>query len=136
MPRPIPSPGSRPAMTPPRTARLALVAAVTLALPACAGIGVRRAKDRELFADFRASTVSADKPSPRTVQTLRIYDLDRAYADKPDDALQRLHGEVSRDPQPDTLFALAELHYLRGRAKEKLSPDRAVGHYVRCCGYA
>ena len=28
------------------------------------------------------------------------------------------------------------MHYLGGRAVEKKKPDEAVGHYVRCCGYA
>jgi hypothetical protein len=119
-----------------RRAALALVAAVALACPACSGIGVRRAKDRALFADFRASTLSADRLSPRCLQTLRRLDLDHVYAASPDAAAGRLHDEAIRDPQPDTLFALAEVHYLSGRAAENKRPDLAVGHFVRCCGYA
>src|SRR4029079_1469955 len=116
--------------------RAALVCLVACSLPACSGIGVRRAKDRALFADIRASTLSADKPSPRTLQTLRRLDLDQLYDVAPDSARQRLHDEAVRDPQPDTLFALAEVHYLGGREIEKRKPDEAAGHYVRCCGYA
>jgi pimeloyl-ACP methyl ester carboxylesterase len=116
--------------------RVAIITLVVFTLPACSSIGVRRAKDRALFADIRASSISADKPSPRTMQTLRRLDLDQLYEVEPDASRQRLHTEAVRDPQPDTLFALAELHYLAGRAIEKRKADEAVGHYVRCCGYA
>ncbi|HEY1376279.1 MAG TPA: hypothetical protein VGF55_05770 [Gemmataceae bacterium] len=112
-----------------------LIVVVAL-LPACAGIGVREAKRPALFADWRASALAADRPSPRTVQTLRIYDLDRAHDRDPDDAARRLHAVAVADPQPDTLFALAELSYLRGNAVGKKRPDDALRYYVRCCAYA
>src|SRR5437667_10160166 len=121
MSRPIPSSRSRSVMARRRVTVVA-VALVALNLPACAGIGVRRAKDRELFADIRASSLSADKPSPRTLQTLRRLDLDHLYDVAADAATQRLHDEAVRDPQPDTLFALAEVHYLGGRAIERKKP--------------
>src|SRR5439155_21263808 len=99
---------------PHRTARL-VAALVALALPACTGIGVRAARGPALFADWRASALACDRLSPRTVQTLRLYDLDHVYDRDPDEAARRLHHPAVRDPQPppDTLFALAEVHYLR-----------------------
>src|SRR5689334_18084860 len=112
------------------------VALIALALPACAGIGVRGAKRPALFADWRASALTCKALAPRTVQTLRLYDLDRLYDRDPDAAARRLHEEAVRDPQPDTLFALAEMHYLRGQAVGKNDPDGAVRHYLRCCAYA
>jgi pimeloyl-ACP methyl ester carboxylesterase len=118
-----------------RFARLVIALLVVLA-PACGGIGVREAKRPALFADWRASALAADRPSPRTVQTLRIYDLDRVYDRDPDDATRRLHTVAVADPQPDTLFALAELHYVRGQVVDKKHPDEALRHYVRCCAYA
>jgi pimeloyl-ACP methyl ester carboxylesterase len=118
-----------------RAARLIVALLVALA-PACGGIGVREVKRPALFADWRASALAADRPSPRTVQTLRIYDLDRAYDRDPEDATRRLHLVAVADPQPDTLFALAELHYVRGQSLDKRHPDEALRHYVRCCAYA
>src|SRR5438270_7637787 len=102
--------------------RLATVL-VALLLPACGGIGVREAKRPALFADWRASALGADRPSPRTVQTLRIYDLDHVYDRDPDQAVRRLHDTAVADPQLDTIFALAELCYLRGQALGKKHPD-------------
>lgn len=115
--------------------RLVLVVVALLA-PACGGIGVREAKRPTLFADWKASALAADRPSPRTIQTLRIYDLDHVYDRDPEDAVRKLHGVAVADPQPDTLFALAELQYLRGQAVGKKHPDEALRHYVRCCAYA
>lgn len=107
-----------------------------LAAAACGGIGVRDAKRRDLFADWRASSFADNRPSPRTVQTLRLYDLDHVYDHDADQAILRLHAEAVRDPQPDSIFALAELHYLRGQATAKKKPDTAVTHFARCCAYA
>jgi pimeloyl-ACP methyl ester carboxylesterase len=116
--------------------RLLVVLVVVLA-PACAGIGVKEVKRPTLFADWRASALAADnKPSPRTVQTLRIYALDDVYDRDPDEGIKRLHATAVADPQPDTIFALAELSYLRGQVVAKKKPDDAVRHYVRCCAYA
>jgi pimeloyl-ACP methyl ester carboxylesterase len=116
--------------------RRLIIALLVVFVPACGGIGVREVKRPALFADWRASALVADNPSPRTVQTLRIYDLDHVYDRDPDEAIRQLHGTAVSDPQPDTLFALAELSYLRGQAIGKKHPDDAVRHYVRCCAYA
>jgi pimeloyl-ACP methyl ester carboxylesterase len=116
--------------------RRLVVTLVIIFVPACGAIGVREVKRPALFADWRASALVADKPSPRTVQTLRIYDLDHVYDRNPDEALHQLHAFAVADPQPDTLFALAELSYVRGQALGKKYPDDAVRHFVRCCAYA
>src|SRR5947209_3298273 len=116
--------------------RRLIVVLLILAAPACSGIGVRDVKRPALFADWRASALAADRPSPRTVQTLRIYALDDAYDRNPDDGIRRLHATAVADPQPDTIFALAELSYLRGQVVARKRPDEAARHYVRCCAYA
>src|SRR5271169_5181790 len=109
--------------------RRLIIALLVGFVPACGGIGVREVKRPALFADWRASALIADKPSPRTVQTLRIYDLDHVYDRDPEDAIRQLHARAVADPEPDTLFALAELSYLRGEAMSKKYPDGAVRHY-------
>ena len=132
----IVSPPAGTAWRPNVKSRRLVIAVVALLAPACGGIGVREAKRPALFADWRASALAADRPSPRTVQTLRIYDLDHVYDRDPDAAARQLHIVAVADPQPDTLFALAEVHYLRGRTVGKKHPDEALRHYVRCCAYA
>ena len=52
----------------------------------CGGIGVRRANTPGLFEAWRVSAV-ADDISPRTLQTLRRWDLDALYRQHPEQAL-------------------------------------------------
>jgi pimeloyl-ACP methyl ester carboxylesterase len=111
--------------------------ALTLACaPGCAAIRVRRAERLSLFEAWRASALTCHDLSPRSQQTLRSYDLDKVYLRSPAEVSARLHTEALRDPQPDLLFALAEINYLRGfEAEHKGHPD-AVGFYYLCAGYA
>ena len=70
------------------------------------------------------------------MQTLRIYDLDHVYERNPDEAAERMREQTVREPHPDGIFALCEMHYLRGQASEKKRPADAIEHYYRACGYA
>ncbi|HTU21682.1 MAG TPA: hypothetical protein VMG10_26835 [Gemmataceae bacterium] len=121
-----------------RTARFwALCAMVILAaLPGCASIRVDRTHRPPLLDAWRASAVLRDELSPRTLQTLRQWDLAQLYHDKPDEAIRKLHTEVLRDPRPELLFALAEMNYVCGRSAEKHDCAHATAYYYLCAGYA
>jgi pimeloyl-ACP methyl ester carboxylesterase len=104
--------------------------------PGCAVIRVRRAERLPLLEGWRASALTCSELSPRSQQTLRSYDLEKVYQRCPAEAAARLHAEALRDPQPDLLFALAEINFLRGHeAEAKAHPD-AVAYYYLCAGYA
>src|SRR5438874_11030181 len=110
---------------------------VTLMLvPACTNIGVREIKRPRLFGQLQRSAPQCAALSPRSLQTLRIYDLDHVYERSPDEAAERLREQTVREPHPDAIFALCEIHYLRGQACEKKKPAEAIEHYYRACGYA
>jgi pimeloyl-ACP methyl ester carboxylesterase len=119
---------------PSRARKLVLV--VLFAVPACTNIGVREAKRPRLFGHWQLSAPQSAALSPRSVQTLRIFDLDHVYERDPSEAAARLHEQVVREPHPDTIFALSEMHYLRGLQSEKKKPLEAIQHYYRSCGYA
>src|SRR5262245_55549866 len=80
----------------------------------CGGIAVRRALAPGLFDAWLAIAV-ADDLSPRTLQTLRSWNLEQAYRGNPAEALGLLQAAAEKDPQPDLLFALAEISYLLGK---------------------
>src|SRR6516225_8931107 len=109
---------------------------LAVALAGCSDISVRRAKAPELLADWRASAVMAGDLSVRTMQTLRCLDLDQLYQHYPADAFSRLHALAVNDPQPDYLFALAEMSYLLGSRSEKDHETDACASYYLCAGYA
>jgi pimeloyl-ACP methyl ester carboxylesterase len=121
-----------------RTARFGALCAILLlaALPGCASIRVDHTHRPALLAAWRASAVLRDEVSPRTLQTLRQYDLAELYAHSPDETAAKLHALVLRDPQPELLFALAEINYVRGRKAEKHDCGHATACYYLCAGYA
>jgi pimeloyl-ACP methyl ester carboxylesterase len=128
-------------MTPDRSLllrwRISLCAACALAtFTSCSTVSVRRVRAPELLDAWRASVLSAKDISPRTLQTLRQMDLETVYRRDSGEAVARLHDAALNDPQPDFLFALAEINYFRGRAAERHSCHEAVGYYYLCAGYA
>ncbi len=102
----------------------------------CASIRVDHVHHPALLDAWRASAVLRDELSPRTLQTLRQWNLAQEYENNPEEAATKLHAEVLRDPQPELVFALAEMYYVLGRKAEKHDCARATAHYYLCAGYA
>ncbi len=102
----------------------------------CANIRVDHVHQPALLSAWRASAVLRDEVSPRTMQTLRQWNLDQDYEKKPDDAVAKLREEVLREPRPELVFALAEINYVLGRKAEKHDCARATACYYLCAGYA
>jgi pimeloyl-ACP methyl ester carboxylesterase len=119
-----------------RRLRFRLVVPCALLLAGCASIRVDHVHQPALLDAWRASAVLRDELSPRTLQTLRQWDLAQLYNDKPDEAIAKLHEVVLRDPQPELVFTLAEMNYVRGRKTEKHDCARATAYYYLCAGYA
>src|SRR5262245_55744437 len=62
---------------------------------------------------------SGPKPTPRTKQLLRQYDLLVLQDKKPEIALTKLEQEIKADPDPDKICSYAELSYVHGRRLEE-----------------
>jgi pimeloyl-ACP methyl ester carboxylesterase len=119
-----------------RRFRFRLIVACALFLAGCATIRVDHVHQPALLDAWRASAVLRDELSPRTLQTLRQWDLAHLYDEKPDEAIAKLNEVVLRDPQPELVFTLAEMNYVRGRKTEKHDAARATAYYYLCAGYA
>ncbi len=101
----------------------------------CSGVGVKRAHGPALFEAWRASAFG-DNVSPRTLQTLRRWDLDAAYHADAADAFRTLQGLAEKAPHAELLFALAEIGHVLGRRNEKHNCCSSIGYYYLCAGYA
>jgi len=117
---------------PVRTGRQILVmTALLLFLAGCAEVTVHRTNNSELTADWRSSLMAPRGLSNRTMQTLRQFDLDGIYDDRPVEAFGRLRASTVDNPQPEQLFALAEISYdLARKAEERQKPDSVFFYYL------
>src|SRR5438309_1991443 len=112
-----------------------LSAGLLLAALGCSyGITVRKAGGPDLYAAWRASVSDSDELSPRTLQTLRRWDLESTYHKHPLDAYAALQEQAVQHPNPDLLFALAEMSYQLGKDAEKHGAPNACGFYYLCAG--
>jgi pimeloyl-ACP methyl ester carboxylesterase len=101
----------------------------------CNGVGVRRTRTVGVFESFRDSA-AGDTISVRTLQTLRSWDLDQTYLTDVSGVIRQLHALAEKDPEPDILYALAEITYLHGRRTEKSNCADALPYYYLSAGYA
>src|SRR5262245_4658028 len=77
------------------------------------------------------------KPTSRTLQLLRRYDLLDLQERKPEIALTKLQQEIEADPNPDKICSYAELSYLDGqRLEAKNKPKDALDAYAAAVAHA
>jgi pimeloyl-ACP methyl ester carboxylesterase len=119
--------------------QLALFAAATLGW---SDITVSPSKGGSSQAGWQRSIGALTRPSERTVETLKRYDLESRYRYDAGDAIGALERAARKSPEPELVFALAELSWIEGR---RLDGRRLFGHrrgstaldrYVDTVGYA
>ncbi len=111
--------------------RLSLFVLVALSSACASPVGISIGSEREVHRYLTQSALSSNTPSAVTQIELRRHGLQDAFSDDPDAALAKLHGEaVAEDLPADSLFALAELSFVRAES----SKDR--GRYVAALIYA
>jgi len=111
--------------------------AVVLVLVGCASIRVRPVPGPSLSTSLSPNRLSERRLSPRTLQTIRQFDLDELYPRQLGDLADRLHDRAVVDPQPDLLFALAEIYHLRAvQAENNMQSAEALCFSYISAGYA
>lgn len=124
---------------PTRCATLLLL--VTIALPlGCAQqryIVRRERPNNPLTAPLKLLARTGPKPTPRTEQLLRRYDLVEQLKQNPEQALTRLQAEIEIEPTPEKICSYAELAYIQGKRLEA-GGDRkaALDHYGASVAHA
>jgi pimeloyl-ACP methyl ester carboxylesterase len=82
-------------------------------------------------------TQKPPRPTPRTLQLLRRYDLVSLQEKNPEATLARLQQEVETDPNPDKICSFAELAYLEGQRLEgRAKPKDALDAYGTAVAHA
>jgi len=114
-------------------ASLALVAALAAA---GAEITVQPSRGDRTVASWQRSIGHLERPTERTAETLRRYDLDGRYRRDPDSAIGGLEQAVRKSPEPELVFALAELSWIEGRRLERHHRAGALDRYLDAVAYA
>jgi pimeloyl-ACP methyl ester carboxylesterase len=103
-----------------RCCALALVLAAALWPAGCAQryITARHSPKNPLERTLRLVARSGPRPSARTEQILRRYDLAELQKKDLPQTLRELRQEVAREPTPDNIYSYAELAYIHGKRLE------------------
>jgi hypothetical protein len=109
-----------------------LLGALGLGLAGCGGpVRAVRVDRAEALRDLNRSVVTSGEPSWFTRDVLFERGLFATFADRPDVAIGALHREmVGAGGDRDLLFALAELSFLRGEARESTGDRLAAAVYA------
>src|SRR5262245_39194305 len=118
---------------PPAAWVIALLLGAILIAPGCGRgryLALRRAPHNPLAGPLNPVALTGPKPSPRTEQFLRRYDLAGLEQKQPEVALAKLQEEIAREPSPDKIYSYAEVSYVAGKRLEAQSkPEEALNHY-------
>jgi pimeloyl-ACP methyl ester carboxylesterase len=98
---------------------------LALAAACATPIGVDPADPREVYREITSSAVSSFEPSSKSLELLTRLGLRDRFEEDPDSVLAGLHAGLGGDVDPDQLYALAELSFLRseetGRSDQALA---------------
>jgi len=115
-----------------RTIRAALLLVVVLAVGGCASskwVTLRKTPQNPLAEQLKLLSFGGPKPTTRTIQLLRRYDLAEELSGDRRQLLSKLHKIVSQEPNADTVYAIAELAYLGGHRGELKNKQVALDLY-------
>ncbi len=85
---------------------------------------------------FQHGAAEIDRPSERTLETLKRYDLDRAYRRNANNALLSLEKVTRKRPDAELVYALAELSWVDGLKQDRWRRAQAIDRFLDAVGYA
>ena len=115
-------------LAPIRACNLLLLVVAIAPLAGCAsyhGVALRESPKNPLAEELMLFAKGGPRPSERTAQLLRRYDLDADWDRDPRQTLVKLHGMIEREPSADKVYSYAELAYLTA-VKSQLGNEKTA----------
>jgi len=113
---------------------------LTILLSGCASntyLSVRRRPWNPLAGPLQLLSRSGPKPTERTEQLLRKYDLEKQQKRDPDGVLKKLQEEIADEPNTEKMHAFAELAYIQGKkAQNKGDKSQALSMFSASVAHA
>ncbi len=88
------------------------------------------------FASLQRSLGGGDRPSERTLETLKRYDLERRYRKDVIHGLMSLEKMARSRPDAELVYALAELSWIEGAKLDRWRKAQSIDRFLDAVGYA
>lgn len=111
-------------------------AALAAAALGWSDITVAPSRNGAASAPWQRNLAGLDRPTERTAETLRRHDLYDRYRRDPDAALVRLENAARNAPEPELVFALAELSWIEAKKLDRRRRPAALDAYLNTVAYA
>jgi pimeloyl-ACP methyl ester carboxylesterase len=85
---------------------------------------------------YQRSLAGLDRPSERTAETLKRYALDGRYRRDAAAVLATLDQQARANPEPDVVFALAELSWVESKRLERRHRPESIDRTLDALAYA
>ena len=85
---------------------------------------------------YQRSVASIDRPSERTLETLRRYDLYNEYRREVNGCLLRLENAAQKRPEAELVYALAELSWIEAKRLDHRRKPQAIDRFLDAAAYA
>lgn len=109
---------------------------IVLSLLGFADVTVAPARSDRANTSFHRDLAGLDRPTERTVETLRRYDLESRYRRDAAGVIASLEADARRAPDGELVYALAELSWLEAKRLDHRRRGEALDRYVDAVAYA
>ena len=101
-------------------------------------IALHPSRGERLHSAWQMSAAELNRPSARTDETLKRYDVSTLYRRNSASAIETLEKTARAEPEPELIYALAELSWIEGRRAEtrRKGGAAALAHYTDTVAYA
>jgi len=115
---------------------LAQTIVVVSALVGWSDITIQASHGERASSSFQRSLAGIDRPSERTLETLKRYDLEREYRRDVNGALLRLEKFARKQPEAELVYALAELSWIDAKRLDRWRKPQAIDRFLDAAAYA
>lgn len=114
------------------------VVVLVSALLGWSDITIQTSRGDRGFSSFQHSVAGIDRPSERTLETLKRYDLERSYRRQRNvnNVLLSLEKVARKNPDAELVYALAELSWVDGLKQDRWRSAQAIDRFLDAVGYA
>ena len=110
--------------------------AIALTLIGWADVTVESSRSDRVNASFQRSLAGLERPTERTMETIKRLDLASDYKRDVSNTLKTLEKKARANPDSDLVYALAELNWIEGTRLDRRRKPEALDRYIDAVAFA